>query len=169
MQLASDARPIIWAVGDDSSQYVEAEAMTNYGGGMPLYNTFSNSNVMEASVDNSFNPNYSANSVNNPAAMEFTFIPETSIYSDVFSSTKSSRIGNITPHSELSGYIPPKLNKLSKTVVIFENERYSPIIGWSVKGLLPTDRKAISTASGDVGWSNLEEASNMIVSHGQLK
>jgi hypothetical protein len=168
MQQASDARPIIWAVGDENSQYVEAEAMTTYGGQVDNNNTFIDSNIMVASVDRSFNPNYSTNNTYNSAAMEFTFIPETSIYSDMFSSTKSSHAGNITPHGELSGYIPPKLNKLSKTVVIFENERYSPITGWSVKSLLPNDRKAISTASGDVGWSNLEEASNMIVSHGQF-
>ena len=41
---------------------------------------------------------------------------------------------------------------------LFENERYSPLSKWSAKGLLPTDRHAITTQDGRDGFANLAEA-----------
>ena len=53
-----------------------------------------------------------------------------------------------------------------REVDIYENERYSPILGWSSKGLLITDRSPFSTKDGASNFSNLEEASSALLSTG---
>lgn len=56
---------------------------------------------------------------------------------------------------------------LVKTVVLYENERFQlSSFGWSKNGLLPTDRRHISTRNGKQGWSSLEEADAAMISHG---
>ena len=60
---------------------------------------------------------------------------------------------------------PPEI---FRGVELFENERYTPLTGWSSKGLLLTDRKAFTTADGQSGWSSLEEASEYYLSCGTL-
>lgn len=55
----------------------------------------------------------------------------------------------------------------SVRVVLFENERYSPLSGWSSKGLLPTDRKVISSADGQDGFASLEEANAVLLAKGR--
>ncbi|RYH03772.1 hypothetical protein EON65_46975 [archaeon] len=54
----------------------------------------------------------------------------------------------------------------SVRVVLFENERYSPLSGWSSKGLLPTDRKVISSADGQDGFATLDEANTALLPKG---
>lgn len=54
----------------------------------------------------------------------------------------------------------------SVRVVIYENERYSPVSGWSSKALLPTERKAYSSGDGQDGFATLEEASSALISKG---
>eukprot|EP01041_Mallomonas_annulata_P003979 gene3979-7930_t len=49
---------------------------------------------------------------------------------------------------------------------LFENERFSPMSGWSSKGLLMTDRKAFSTRDGSISWSTLEQAEDGLMSYG---
>ena len=49
---------------------------------------------------------------------------------------------------------------------IFENERFSPISGWSSKGLLITDRKAFSNRDGSLSWSSYEQAEENLISYG---
>ena len=36
-----------------------------------------------------------------------------------------------------------------REVEVFENERYVPIMGWSAKGLLPTDRRRFTVGRND--------------------
>lgn len=55
---------------------------------------------------------------------------------------------------------------ITRLVEIFENERYSPLSGWSAKGLLLTDRKALSNHDGTDGYSNIEEANGALLSRG---
>ncbi len=54
----------------------------------------------------------------------------------------------------------------SKTIELFENERYSPIGGWSPKSLMLTDRSGISIQDGSTGWKSLNEASDALISSG---
>eukprot|EP01039_Chlorochromonas_danica_P001241 gene1240-1353_t len=53
-------------------------------------------------------------------------------------------------------------------VVIYENERYSPISGWGSKSLLPTDRKAFSSTDGQDGFASLDEANAALLSRGWM-
>lgn len=56
---------------------------------------------------------------------------------------------------------------LTKSVVLYENERYQvTAFGWSKNGLLPTDRKHISTRNGKHGWPTLEAADMEMITHG---
>jgi len=56
---------------------------------------------------------------------------------------------------------------LTKSVVLYENERYQvTAFGWSKNGLLPTDRKYISTRNGKHGWPSLEAADMEMITHG---
>jgi hypothetical protein len=41
---------------------------------------------------------------------------------------------------------------------LYENERYSPILGWSSKALMPTDRHAFTTSDGREGFPSVSEA-----------
>ena len=52
-------------------------------------------------------------------------------------------------------------------VQLFENERYSPLSGFSPQGLLMTDRKAVSVRDGSCGWNTLQEASLQLTSLGK--
>lgn len=54
----------------------------------------------------------------------------------------------------------------SVRVELFENERYSPIAGWSAKALLPTERSAFSSADGVDGFASLEEANAALLPRG---
>lgn len=56
----------------------------------------------------------------------------------------------------------------TRRVEIFENERYSPLSGWSAKALLLTDRKAFSNNDGSDGYGSLEDANNALLSKGML-
>lgn len=49
---------------------------------------------------------------------------------------------------------------------LFQNERYSPLSKWSSKGLLVTDRSAITTFDGSEGLSSIDEASTALLSIG---
>lgn len=50
---------------------------------------------------------------------------------------------------------------------VLQNERYQmTTLGWSKNGLLPTDRKHISTRNGKVGWASLEAADMALITHG---
>ena len=53
-----------------------------------------------------------------------------------------------------------------RLVEIFENERYSPLSGWSFKGLLPSDRNAFTTCDGRDGFTTMNEATEALVSLG---
>ena len=53
-----------------------------------------------------------------------------------------------------------------RAIEMFENERYSPLSGWSLKGLLPTDRNAFTTCDGRDGFNKLEEATEAFISLG---
>lgn len=46
----------------------------------------------------------------------------------------------------------------ARAIFLFENERYSPLSGWSAKGLLPTDRKAFTTEDNMHGFNTIPEA-----------
>jgi hypothetical protein len=52
-------------------------------------------------------------------------------------------------------------------VEIYENQRYSPLSGWSSKGLLLTDRSAYSTEDGTSKFSTIDEASKQMTSDGK--
>lgn len=54
----------------------------------------------------------------------------------------------------------------TKRIEIYENERYSPLSGWSPKALLLTDRKALSNHDGSEGYNTIEEASQALISFG---
>ena len=60
------------------------------------------------------------------------------------------------------------MEPLEDTIEIFENERYAPIGGWSSGSLMPTDRSAISTKDGTVGWKTISEAETGFLSTGWL-
>ncbi len=55
----------------------------------------------------------------------------------------------------------------TRRIEVFENERYSPLSGWSAKALLLTDRKAFSNNDGTDGYGSLEEASLVLLSKGE--
>lgn len=55
-----------------------------------------------------------------------------------------------------------------RLVEIFENERYSPLSGWSFKGLLPSDRSAFTTCDGRDGFTTMNEATEALVSLGMI-
>ncbi len=57
----------------------------------------------------------------------------------------------------------------TRRIEVFENERYSPLAGWSAKALLLTDRKAFSNNDGTDGYGSLEEASLVLLSKGKEK
>lgn len=51
-----------------------------------------------------------------------------------------------------------------RVAVVYENERYSALTGvWSSNALLPTDRRAYSTASGKRNWRNLDEVEQSLL------
>jgi hypothetical protein len=54
----------------------------------------------------------------------------------------------------------------SKEIELFENERYSPVGGWSPKSLMLTDRSAVSTQDGSSGWNSFVEADQALLSFG---
>ncbi len=54
----------------------------------------------------------------------------------------------------------------TKKIEIYENERYSPMSGWSAKGLLLTDRRAWSNHDGSEGFNTLEESNPALISYG---
>jgi hypothetical protein len=54
----------------------------------------------------------------------------------------------------------------NRRVALFENERYSPLSGWSAKGLLLTDRKALSNHDGSDGFNSMEDADKCLLSNG---
>lgn len=56
-----------------------------------------------------------------------------------------------------------------RAIEMFENERYSPLSGWSFKGLLPSDRNAFTTCDGRDGFSKLDEATEAFISLGMIK
>jgi hypothetical protein len=64
--------------------------------------------------------------------------------------------------------IAADVNLPTRCVYIFENSRYNPVYGWSNKGFLPTDRKALSNRDGSDGYNSLEEASEVLASKGLL-
>jgi len=55
----------------------------------------------------------------------------------------------------------------TRRVEIYENERYSPISGWSPKALGLTDRKALSNHDGTEGYDSIDEANSMLLSKGK--
>lgn len=56
---------------------------------------------------------------------------------------------------------------LVKTVALYENERFQvTAFGWSKNGLLPTDRRHISTRNGKDGWATFEAAEAAMITHG---
>lgn len=58
------------------------------------------------------------------------------------------------------------INLPTRRVFIYENSRYNPVTGWSTRGLLPTDRKALSNRDGSEGYLSLEDASEALASKG---
>lgn len=54
-----------------------------------------------------------------------------------------------------------------KRIELYENERYSPMSGWSTKGLLLTDRKGLSSQDGSDGFASIEEANNFLLTQGK--
>ena len=63
---------------------------------------------------------------------------------------------------------PCSENVQARTIFVFQNERYSPISGWSAKGLLPTDRSAFTTPDGTEGFTNLIEATAAFICLGTM-
>lgn len=55
-----------------------------------------------------------------------------------------------------------------RSIELFENQRYSLLSGWTMKGLLPTDRSAFTTCDGRDGFSSLAEATDALLSHGMV-
>jgi hypothetical protein len=53
-----------------------------------------------------------------------------------------------------------------RTMEIFENQRFSPIFGWSVASLLPTDRLTFSSRDGQSGFSTVAEVNDQMLSFG---
>lgn len=61
------------------------------------------------------------------------------------------------------------LNNIIRIIEIYENERYQlSAMGWSSQGLLPTDRKNISSKDGKIGWLNIEQSSQSLISRGWI-
>eukprot|EP01033_Poteriospumella_lacustris_P012154 gene12154-8696_t len=60
------------------------------------------------------------------------------------------------------------INLPTRRSYVFENSRYNPVIGFSTRGLLPTDRKALSNRDGTDGYASLDEASEVLLSKGWL-
>ena len=58
------------------------------------------------------------------------------------------------------------MEPIDESIELFENERYAPIGGWSSSSLMPTDRCAISTKDGTVGWKTILEAESGFLSAG---
>lgn len=54
-----------------------------------------------------------------------------------------------------------------RAIEMFENERYSPLSGWSFKGLMPSDRSAFTTCDGRDGFTKLDEATEAFISLGK--
>ena len=54
-----------------------------------------------------------------------------------------------------------------RAIEMFENERYSPLSGWSFKGLMPSDRSAFTTCDGRDGFTKLDEATEAFISLGE--
>lgn len=71
-------------------------------------------------------------------------------------------------HKMMSDSLGGAENVQVRQVQLFENERYSPLSGWSSKALLPTDRHAITTCDGRDGFSNLTEATSAFSSLGMF-
>mmetsp|Transcript_17880 Transcript_17880/g.18646 ORF Transcript_17880/g.18646 Transcript_17880/m.18646 type:complete len:511 (+) Transcript_17880:59-1591(+) len=60
-------------------------------------------------------------------------------------------------------------NYLIRILEVYENERYQlSAMGWSSQGLLPTDRKNFSSKDGKIGWNNIEQSSQSLISRGWL-
>mmetsp|Transcript_16013 Transcript_16013/g.24150 ORF Transcript_16013/g.24150 Transcript_16013/m.24150 type:complete len:305 (-) Transcript_16013:7-921(-) len=56
---------------------------------------------------------------------------------------------------------------ITRVIEVFENERYQlSAMDWSSQGLLPTDRKAISTRDGRAGWVTFDQAGEALISRG---
>jgi hypothetical protein len=53
-----------------------------------------------------------------------------------------------------------------RRIELYENERYSPVVGWSPKSLGMTDRKALSNHDGTEGFDSLEEANQSLLPKG---
>lgn len=62
---------------------------------------------------------------------------------------------------------PGAENVQVRQIQLFENERYSPLSGWSAKGLLPTDRYAITTCDGRDGFPTIADATAAFSSLGE--
>lgn len=60
------------------------------------------------------------------------------------------------------------INLPTRRSCVFENSRYNPVIGFSTRGLLPTDRKALSNRDGTDGYASLDEASEVLLSKGTI-
>lgn len=58
------------------------------------------------------------------------------------------------------------INLPTRRSYVFENSRYNPVTGFSTRGLLPTDRKALSNRDGSDGYASLDEASEVLLSKG---
>lgn len=61
------------------------------------------------------------------------------------------------------------INLPTRRSYVYENSRYNPVLGFSSRGLLPTDHKALSNRDGTDGYSSLEEASEVLLSKGKNK
>lgn len=57
-------------------------------------------------------------------------------------------------------------DRVTRKIEVYENERYIPLSGWGSKGLLISDRSAFGTRDGSANFSNIDEASNQLISVG---
>jgi len=57
-------------------------------------------------------------------------------------------------------------NRHLRKVEIYENERYSPVSGWSSRSLLITDRGVYSNGDGSMSFGSLDEANQSLLSPG---
>jgi hypothetical protein len=168
METATDATPIIWAVGDENdSSFVVAEAMVICENND--VNEGNTEDIMVAEIDYSnftpvlsqINPQESLNK------QSLNVITEKLTNLDEVLTNNSSVPNEFFPaHLDSSN----TTNKsLSITVCIFENERCNSRTGiWSADNLVTyvSDFQPFTVASGEIGWLSLEEASLKIVSHG---
>lgn len=58
--------------------------------------------------------------------------------------------------------------KITRLIEVYENERYSPISGWSSRGLLMTDRDKFSNNDGSVSFASIEEYETAFISCGWI-